>query len=142
MATILLVEDERNVRQVLRSILEDTGHEVIEACDGTEALAQYRRHQTDLILTDLGMPGQEGLTCIAGIHRAFPNARIAAMTGEAGLLAQPGDARALGVSAVLRKPLDLEELLDVVQGELLDPGRSWQGHLRVPLAHRATAHHH
>lgn len=42
MATILLVEDERDVRHLLRTILEDTGHEVIEACDGVEALMQYQ----------------------------------------------------------------------------------------------------
>jgi len=80
MATILLVEEERIVRHLLRSILEEAGHGVIEACDGADALAQYQSHQTDLILTDLMMPRKEGLTFIAEVQRQFPHAKIAAMT--------------------------------------------------------------
>ena len=117
-ATILLVEDERIVRHLRRSILEEAGHGVIEACDGADALAQYQSHQTDLILTDLMMPRKDGLTFIAEVQREFPHTKIAAMTGWAGTLANADEARMLGVSSVLRKPLDLEGLLQVIQGEL------------------------
>ena len=118
MATILLVEDERIVRHLLRSILEEAGHGVIEACDGAEALALYRSHQTDLILTDLMMPKRDGLEFIEEVQREFPHTKITAMTGGDDSLASADEARMLGVSSVLRKPLDLRELLEVIQGEL------------------------
>jgi CheY-like chemotaxis protein len=118
MATILLVEDERIVRHLLRSILEEAGHGVIEACDGADALAQYRSHRTDLILTDLMMPKKDGLVFIEEVQREFPHAKITAITSGDGTLASADEARMLGVSSVLRKPLDLEELLEVIQGEL------------------------
>lgn len=140
MATILLVEDERNVRHLLRSILEDTGHEVIEACDGVDALAQYRSYQTDLILTDLMMPRKAGLAFIAEVHRVFPHAKIAAMTGGTGTSVYADEARMLGVSCVLRKPLDLEELLDVIRGELNGVVQPAAGRPPVPTAHTVVAH--
>jgi CheY-like chemotaxis protein len=124
MATILLVEEERIVRHLLRSILEEAGHGVIEACDGADALAQYQSHQTDLILTDLMMPRKEGLTFIAEVQRQFPYAKIAAMTSGGGTLAPVDEARPLGVSSVLRKPLDLEELLNVIERELIEAVQS------------------
>jgi len=124
MATILLVEEERIVRHLLRSILEEAGHGVIEACDGADALAQYQSHQTDLILTDLMMPRKEGLTFIAEVQRQFPHAKIAAMTSGGGAMAPADEARLLGVSSVLRKPLDLEELLNVIERELIEAVQS------------------
>jgi CheY-like chemotaxis protein len=111
MATILLVEDERTVRHLLRAILEEAGHGVIEACDGADALAQYQSHRTDLILADLMMQKKDGLMFIAEVQREFPHAKIVAMTGGDGTLAPAHEARMLGVSSVLRKPLDLEKLL-------------------------------
>jgi two-component system, chemotaxis family, chemotaxis protein CheY len=118
MATILLVEDERNVGHLLRSILEEAGHGVIEACDGAVALAKYRSYRTDFILADLMMPKEDGLRFIAEVQRECPHARIAAMTGGDGTLAPADEARMSGVSSILRKSLDLEELLQVIQGEL------------------------
>jgi CheY-like chemotaxis protein len=117
MATILLVEEERIVRHLLRSILEEAGHGVIEACDGADALAQYQSHPTDLILTDLMMQKMDGLEFIGEVQREFPHAKIAAITGGAGILAYADEARMLGVSSVLQKPLDLEELLEIIQDE-------------------------
>ena len=84
---------------------------MIEACDGADALAQYQSHRTDLILADLMMPKKDGLRFIAEVQREFPRAKIAAMTGGDGTLAPADEARMLGVSSVLRKPLDLEKLL-------------------------------
>ena len=140
MATILLVEDERNVRHLLRTILEDTGHEVIEACDGVEALIQYQTHRTDLILTDLHMPRKDGLTLIKDVQREFPDARIAVMTGGAGVLARAEDARKLGVSSVLRKPLDVKELLEGIRRALNEVGQAAWAHPPVPSRHSGAAH--
>ena len=138
MATILLVEDERTVRHLLRSILEEAGHGVIEACDGADALAQYQSHQTDLILTDLMMPRKDGLAFISEVQRQFPHAKIAAMTSGDGALAPADEARLLGVSSVLRKPLDLEELLEVIQIELNEAVHSSGEHPPVPSRRTAV----
>ena len=140
MATILLVEDERTVRHLLRSILEEAGHGVIEACDGADALAQYQSHQTDLILTDLMMPRKDGLAFISEVQRQFPHAKIAAMTGGDGIMAYADEARMLVVSCVLRKPLDLEELLQVIQGELNETVHSGQENPPVPSPRTAAVH--
>ena len=140
MATILLVEDKRTVRHLLRAILEEAGHGVIEACDGADALAQYQSHRTDLILADLMMPRKDGLAFITEVQRMFPHAKIAAMTGGDGTLAHADEARMLGVSSVLRKPLDLDELLEVIQGELNEVVHSAQGHPPVPTAHTVATY--
>jgi two-component system response regulator (stage 0 sporulation protein F) len=118
MARILLVDDEDLVRNMLRVMLEGAGYEVEEACDGVDALHKYRVHPSDLVLIDLIMPKKDGLTLASELWREFPQAKIVGMTGGVGILDFVDHMRRLGVRHVLRRPFDLNVLLQVVREEL------------------------
>src|SRR5258706_15101020 len=81
MASILLVDDDEQLRTMLSEVLKRAGHEVQTACDGNEAIRMYGRNPTDLVITDLIMPDKEGLEMIREIRRGFPTVRIIAMSG-------------------------------------------------------------
>ena len=67
-ARILLVDDEDQLRRILRELLEREGYEVVEARDGAEALEQVDRHAPDVILLDLNLPGMDGYTVLAHLR--------------------------------------------------------------------------
>ena len=107
---ILVAADEAGVRGFLRAVLEDGGHEVIEAVDGKQALQQARAGQVDLVITDLVMPEQEGIETIRALRREVPGVGIIAISGalEGQFLKV---AEMLGADAVLNKPVSAEVLL-------------------------------
>lgn len=114
MATILLIDDEDSLRSVLRLVLQDDGHEVLEAGDGRAGLEMYRQHQADLVITDLAMPEMNGLDFISEATRRFANVKIIAMTGMADWESCLAKAKALGARRTLQKPFTLEQLLQAV----------------------------
>ncbi|NPV68150.1 MAG: response regulator transcription factor [Anaerolineae bacterium] len=69
MATILIVDDEPSIRQVVRAYLEAEGYTVHEAADGVQALAVFRRYQPDLVVLDVMLPGMGGLEVLQAIRR-------------------------------------------------------------------------
>ncbi len=81
MAMILLIDDDGFYRGVIRRILEDDGHQVIEALDGAEGLEMYRRYKPALVITDMRMPGVEGAEVIKTLRQMDRNARIIAVSG-------------------------------------------------------------
>jgi DNA-binding response OmpR family regulator len=127
MAHVLVIEDERSLRDFVREALERAGHEVSLAADGRDGLRQCRasRAPVDLVITDLIMPEQEGLETIMLLRRERPALPVIAMSGGGGggrtrdLLAT---ARILGAARTLAKPFRLAELLTAVH-ELL-PART------------------
>jgi hypothetical protein len=109
-ARILVADDEAGVRGYLRGVLENAGYEVTEAADGDQALKEARAGRVDLVITDLVMPGREGLETIRALRKEISSVGIVAMTGALG----PEFleiARVLGAQAVLRKPIDAGQLL-------------------------------
>lgn len=125
MSYVLVVDDDPDVRSVLAMLLGVHGYDVVEAEGGAEALAHLDgRGIPSLILLDLRMPGMSGEELIealrarmAAAHRRPPP--IVVLSGDVGL---GGRAGALGVEAMLQKPVDLTELLDTV-ARLADGGR-------------------
>lgn len=117
MATILIIDDERDVLRALRKVLEARGHTVLEAGDGQTALRHFAGHPADLILTDIFMPEMDGIELIMRVKSAFPEARIVAMSG--GGLLDKGSvlaaASVLGADAALQKPFEMTELIEVVE---------------------------
>jgi DNA-binding response OmpR family regulator len=109
-ARILVADDEGGVRGFLRKVLEEGGHEVIEAVDGKQALQQVLAGRVDLVITDLIMPDQEGIETIQALRRQAPGVGIIAISGAFG-----GQflktAKMLGAAAVLNKPVSAELLL-------------------------------
>jgi len=115
MGAILVVDDEKAIRDLLSMVLTSAGHRVLTAGNGAEAVAVYRSYpdQIDLVVTDLDMPTMDGAQEILRIRMTNPDARFICMTGGS---ADPCPA---GVT-LLKKPFAMDQLLAHVQ-ELLRP---------------------
>ena len=107
---ILVVDDDVDARETLTTALRQSGYAVEAARDGFEALERLARSTPDLILTDLKMPGMNGLELIERIHRMSPQAPIILVTGADTLDLCTGAERYGAVSCLL-KPVNLDELL-------------------------------
>jgi two-component system, chemotaxis family, chemotaxis protein CheY len=121
MPSVLVVDDQDPVRQLIRETLEQAGYEVEEARDGKEGLDRYRTRSTDLVLMDILMPDQDGLEALMTFRREFPDTRVIAMTGgndTIGILDFLDVAKMLGARRTLHKPFELKVLLDTVAAEL------------------------
>ena len=116
---IVIADDEAGVRRFLRLVLESGGYDVIEAADGAQAIAAVQSGGVDLLITDLVMPGQEGIETINGLRNEVPGLGIIAISGAFG-----GQylevARLLGAHAALGKPLKPDVLLATVAQVLRD----------------------
>lgn len=117
MPNILLVDDDEQLRAMLKIVLTRAGHEVREARDGNEALKIQSRHPADLMITDLIMPDREGLDTIREVRRNNAGIKIIAMSGGGRVNAQDYLvlAKKLGADYSLAKPFSNQELLRVVQ---------------------------
>jgi CheY-like chemotaxis protein len=80
MLSVLIVDDQVQIRRLIRDTLEGAGYHVEAACGGKEGLARYHKQSADLVLMDILMPDQDGLEAITALRRKFPDARIIART--------------------------------------------------------------
>jgi CheY-like chemotaxis protein len=120
MARILIIDDESQIRSMLRLMLERVGYEVVEAPDGIEGIRKYREKPTDLIITDLIMPNKDGIGMIIDLKKEFPSVKIIAMSGG-GVNRPEGyldGAKKLGASRTLTKPIDRDDMLTAVKETL------------------------
>ncbi|MEW6304417.1 MAG: response regulator [Verrucomicrobiota bacterium] len=123
MATILVIDDDEQVRFLVQTMLRRAGHEVSLASNGNEGLAAYRANPTALVITDLIMPEKEGLETIQELKQAYPACKIIAMSGgmRQGTLDFLPVAKRLGADYVLPKPFNRSELLAAVAEVLGEP---------------------
>jgi DNA-binding response OmpR family regulator len=121
MAGILIVEDDGDLREMLKISLLKMKYTVIEASDGKEALLHFKPGITDMVITDLIMPDEDGLKVIMKIKEIKPSTKIIAISG--GGKAGPGNylslASALGADEVFSKPFSIHDLLKTIE-ELLN----------------------
>ena len=115
MPSVLVVDDEDQVRQLIRESLEQAGYTVQEARDGKEGLDQYRKQPADVIIMDVMMPDQDGLESILILRREFPAARVIAITGGSDMI---GILNFLDVAKMMGARRTLHALLDAVSAEL------------------------
>jgi len=122
MKRILLIDDDQLFREMLKDILESLGHEVTEAREGSEGLNLLRNLNPDLVMTDLIMPGKEGIETIMELRRAKPDLRIIAMSGGGRGMANSylKIAQQMGAKRVLAKPFSIDELKEVID-EIFTP---------------------
>jgi two-component system cell cycle sensor histidine kinase/response regulator CckA len=108
--TILLVEDEESLRTLTRSILEQSGYTVLEACDGMKAVDVARGHKgpIHLLLTDMVMPGMNGRAAAERVSRLHPDIAVVYMSGYTGFSAE--EAANLN-AAIISKPFSRDTLL-------------------------------
>jgi CheY-like chemotaxis protein len=121
---ILVVDDEKNIRDLVRTLLERAGYRVIEAADAEAALAVLRERMLEphLLLTDIVMPGMNGLALAAHAHHLRPTLPVLFMTG----FADEYQAELSG-SVCVRKPFKPTELLAAIQDVIGLPGRATVG---------------
>jgi DNA-binding response OmpR family regulator len=120
MARILVIDDEANIRMMLRMALEKNSHTVGQAADGPEGLEKYGDGIAwDLVLLDQRMPGIEGLKVLDEIRRRRPKARVIMITAFV-TVDLVTEAMTLGAEDFLRKPFTLETLRDSVNAALLE----------------------
>lgn len=107
---ILLSDDQQDVREAIKMMLEFDEHTVVEAANGREALALFEPNQFDLVVTDYQMPEMRGDELAANIKRLAPGQPVLMITGSA----QPHLELTAVTDAILTKPFTLEELRSAV----------------------------
>jgi DNA-binding NtrC family response regulator len=118
MAHVLVIDDDEVVLSLVSGILEAHGHSVSTAQDGRAGMKIFDEDQIDLVVTDIVMPGQEGMATIGAIRRANQKVPILAMSGSNTLGRYGGyldAATLLGASATLSKPFTTDSFMDVVE---------------------------
>lgn len=116
-ARIIVIDDQDFVRGAVRRALAPAGHDVLEASDGEMGLQLLADHGADLVITDIFMPGQDGIVTVRRIRREFPTVKVIVMSGgdATGRMDLRQDALMLGAAKSLAKPFDLAELLAAVR---------------------------
>ena len=117
MAKILIIDDEEMVRDVLRQTLEREGYQVEAAADGERGLDLFQSWRPDLVITDILMPGKEGLETIRELRAADPDVQIIAISGggDRGDLNFLRAASMFGAVRTLSKPISRDDLLPMVR---------------------------
>lgn len=114
MAKILIVDDSRTSRRILKNLLENEGHEIIgEAGNGEEAIAKYFQLKPEIVTMDITMPVMDGLEALRQIHEGDETAKVIMVTA-AGQRNKMIDALRLGASEFVTKPFDKDEILELV----------------------------
>jgi DNA-binding NtrC family response regulator len=114
---VLVVDDEKNQREIYMLILEDAGYDVTTAQSGEHALRLARENKFDLVLTDYKMTGMDGVQLVAELTDIDPSIIVVMMTAH-GTVESVKSAMRAGVYDYLEKPVDREQLLKVVETAL------------------------
>lgn len=116
--TLLIIDDEAQIRTLFQTALEGAGYRVLTAENGPDGLRLVQEHAVDLVLVDIFMPGMDGLELIPHLRKVIPRSKIIAISGGTGDWNYLAIAKHLGAHEALRKPLTLEDLLSVVEIQL------------------------
>ncbi|MDH4158154.1 MAG: response regulator [candidate division Zixibacteria bacterium] len=111
---ILVVDDDDQIREILKDMLILEGHQARACPDGYAALAALEQEPYDFMITDLGMPGMSGLDLAGMVHESYPDIPIAMITGW-GTQLDSEEVKAKGVGAVLSKPFHLKDVKTLLQ---------------------------
>jgi CheY-like chemotaxis protein len=121
MPGVLIVEDDKELREMLKMSLQRRGFLVLEADNGKDAITHFKPLITDLVVTDLIMPEEDGLKVVIKLRELKPSIRIIAISG--GGKVGPGSylnlAKALGADAIYSKPFSINDLIVKIE-QLLD----------------------
>jgi len=122
MAHILVIDDEVQIRDVLRTVLERVGYTVTEAADGLEGLRIYAEGQIDLVVTDIIMPEKGGIDTIMDLRRDHPEVKVIAISGGGmcGDVSYLDMALGVGANRAIGKPFVLDEFLEAVSELLVE----------------------
>jgi two-component system cell cycle response regulator DivK len=114
--TILIAEDNDDLRSMLKELLEVRGYGVLEAADGQEAIDIALSKRPNLVLMDLGLPDTDGLSAVAVIREQIPSAEMPIIIVSAyDRLEYRTEAISAGCSGYIAKPIDPTSLLETIQ---------------------------
>jgi len=116
-AAILIIDDEEDVRELLRDILTMHGHEVAAARDGRQGLEILASRAFDMVFTDLGMPGMSGWEVATEVKKIAPEVAVALITGW-GINLDKDDMEKSSVNHILNKPFTVDDILRLVREAL------------------------
>jgi len=126
MKRVMIIDDEEDIRIVLKETLVRAGFDVVVACDGKEGLSLLREKPADLVITDVIMRGKDGVETAYDIRMEFPQTKIVVMSGggnaapigyeptAVSTTAYLASAAAVGADMTITKPFDREELIKAV----------------------------
>ena len=117
MARVLIIEDCYEIRMMMRSFLIRKGHKIIDAKDGERALEHINTERPDVIVTDMKMPGKDGLETIRELRKNGMDIPIIIATGYDEPFSEK-EAQELGISKILIKPFSDIELIEAVEDAL------------------------
>ncbi len=113
--TILIVDDDRDLKESTGLLLEEDGYNVVLACDGRQAVKKYEATKPDLTLMDIVMPGMDGYDAFFKIHEIDPNAKIVLVTGFTIEDDRYEKAKKKNLIDTLYKPVDIDFLLKLIK---------------------------
>ncbi len=112
---VLIVDDSQEISSIVKMILEDEGFEIRSATDGEEGLRIFVEFQPDLIITDIQMPGENGIEFVRNIRRLNPLVRTIYMSADFCSFRMPLEEEKEKYSAgLLEKPFSKDELMGLV----------------------------
>jgi len=117
MATILVIDDDQEVRDFLVAVLERAGHEVSTAGNGRDGVALFREQPVQVVITDIIMPEKDGIETILDLRREHPDLKVIAISGGGRTTPENylHSARLLGADRAMRKPFKNEEILRAIE---------------------------
>ncbi|QNH01842.1 response regulator [Pseudomonas sediminis] len=118
--TVLIVDDSASIRQVVSITLKGAGYDVIEGCDGKDALGKLDGRKVHLIISDVNMPNMDGITFLKNVKQlpAYKFTPVIMLTTEAGE-AKKEEGRAAGAKAWVVKPFQPAQMLGAVSKLIL-----------------------
>jgi CheY-like chemotaxis protein len=122
MAKLLIIDDEKLARFAVRKVLENAGHQIVEAADGIEGTNLCRAERFDAVITDIVMPHKAGLETIVDLRRDYPDLPMIAISGGARTHNEDSLklAKQFGANKVLSKPFSELDLVSAVESVLAE----------------------
>lgn len=117
MEKIMVIDDSKEIRELIAKILTSNGYIVLEAENGKKGCELYKEHPTKLVIVDIFMPEKDGIETINEIKSENPEAKVIAISGEPSQLFL-NIIKNLGADHILSKPLKMDEFLGTVHSLL------------------------
>src|SRR3972149_7483899 len=117
MANILVIDDEKSIRNTLQEVLEYEGHKVDQATNGAEGLELFTNGDYDIVLCDIKMPGMDGIEVLEKLHDLNHDVPVIMISGH-GNIDTAVEAIKKGAYDFIEKPLDLNRLLVTIRNAM------------------------
>jgi len=117
LSSILVVDDEQGIRQVLQDVLGDEGHQVVAVENGFQALETLEKEAVDLVILDVWLPNMGGIDVLKRVRKGWPDIEVVVISGHANIN-MAVQAVKIGAFDFLEKPLSLEKTITVVENAL------------------------